>query len=269
MAVSHFGGRKFFNLMNGNLIPENYNSQNLVQMWREFIDWDKRRIGEDNFLVDQFHKHNVKKVFDACLGDGCDSIYLIKQGFDVVSNEIDKIFRDKAIQNARTGGVSLKITTLDWRKLDTELAEESFEAVICLGNSLTYLFIEKDQLETLRQLKRILRKGGILIIDERNYQYILDNRDEILKGNFHYSDKYVYCGDKVHGKPVEIFDERVKMEYTDERTVKKGYLILYPFRRGEVKNLLAKTEFASIEQFSDYKVGESHNADFYQYVCAK
>lgn len=255
--------------MNGDLIPENYNSQNLVFLWREFIDWGKRRKGEDNFLVNQFHKHNVKKVFDAALGDGCDSIYLLKQGFDVTSNEIDKVFLDKALENAKVENVELKITSLDWRKLDTELAEGSFDAVICLGNSLTHLFTKKDQLETLRQFKRILRKGGILIIDERNYQYILDNREKILQGDFRYSGKYVYCGEKVHGKPVEISDSRVKMEYTDERTGKKGYLILYPFRRGEVKNLLAKTRFASIEQFSDYKVGESHNADFYQYVCVK
>ena len=255
--------------MNGDLIPENYNSQNLVSLWREFIDWEKRRAGEDNFLVNQFHARNVKKVFDASLGDGCDSIYLLKQGFDVTSNEIDKVFLDKALENAKVENVELKITSLDWRKLEKELAEGSFDAVICLGNSLTYLFTKKDQLETLRQFKRILGNGGILIIDERNYQYILDNREKILQGDFQYSGKYVYCGDKVHGKPVEISDSRVKMEYTDERTEKKGHLILYPFKRGEVKNLLAKTGFASIKQFSDYNVGENHNADFYQYVCVK
>jgi len=255
--------------MNGDLITENYNSQNLVSMWREFIDWEKRRKGEDNFLVNQFHTHNVKKVFDASLGDGCDSIYLLKQGFDVTSNEIDKTFLDKALEYAKAENVKLKTATLDWRKLDTEFAEESFDAVILLGNSLTYLFTEKDQLDTLRQFKRLLRSGGVLIVDERNYQYILDNREKILQGDFQHSGNYVYCGDKVHGKPIEISDERVKMEYTDERTNKKGYLVLYPFPRGEVKNLLAKIGFASIEQFSDYKVGENHSADFYQYVCIK
>lgn len=255
--------------MNGDLVPENYNSQNLVSMWREFIDWEKRRAGEDNFLVNQFHTRNVKKVFDASLGDGCDSIYLLKQGFDVTSNEIDKVFLDKALENAKVENVELKVLSLDWRKLDTEIPAESFDAVILLGNSLTYLFNEKDRLETLCQFKRILQNDGILIIDERNYQYILDNREKILQGDFQYSGKYVYCGDKVHGRPVEISDSRVKMEYTDERTGKNGYLILYSFRRGEMKNLLAKTRFASIEQFSDYKVGESHNVDFYQYVCVK
>ena len=260
---------KYFVFMNDELVSENYNSPNLVQMWREFIDWNKRRVGEDNFLVIQFHKYNVRKVFDASLGDGCDSIYLIKQGFDVTSNEIDETFLNKALENAKKENLALKMTKLDWRELDSELTEESFDAVILLGNSLTYLFSEQAQLEALSQFKKILKNNGILIIDERNYQYILDNRNEILKGNFHYSGKYVYCGDKVHGKPIEISENKVKFEYTDETTEKKGFLILYPFKRGELKNLLIATGFKSIEQFGDYKKLENNNADFYQYVCQK
>ncbi len=255
--------------MNKNLIPENYNSQNLVSMWRNFIDWDKRRIGEGNFLVNQFHKHNVKKVFDAALGEGCDSIYLIKQGFDVTSNEIDKIFLNKALEYAKAENIELKITSLDWRELDKKLPEKFFDTVLCLGNSLSYLFTEKDQIDVLNQFRRILRDNGILIIDERNYQYILDNRKEILKGNFHYKGRYVYCGKEVHAYPIEISDQRVKMEYIDKRTGEKGYLILYPFKHGYMKNLLHKASFKSVEQFSDFKSGENINADFYQYVCIK
>lgn len=255
--------------MNKDLIPENYNSQNLVNMWRDYIDWDKRRIGEENFLVNQFYKHNVKKVFDSSLGEGCDSIYLIKQGFDITGNEIDKMFLNKALENAKSENIEIKTTSLDWRELDKKLPEKFFDAVLCLGNSLTYFFTEKDQIDVLNQFRRILRDNGILIIDERNYQYILDNRKEILKGNFRYSGRYVYCGKEVHGRPIEISAQRVKMEYTDKQIGKKGYLILYPFKRGEMNNLLRKASFKSVEQFSDFKSGEDINADFYQYVCVK
>lgn len=102
--------------------------------------------------------------------------------------------------------------------------------MLCLGNSLTYLFNQKDQTKTLRNFLLILREGGILIIDKRNYQYILDKRDEILKGKFRYSGKFVYCGDKVHGKPIEISKDKVRMEYTDERTGKKAIWFYIPSR---------------------------------------
>lgn len=255
--------------MGRNLIPENCNHQNLAAIWRDYVNWEKRRKGENNFLENQFHKHNIKKIFDAALGDGCDSIFLLKKGFDVTSNEIDKIFLDKALENAKTENVKLKTTSLDWRKLNTELTESAFDAVTCLGNSLTILLTEQDQLEALSQFRRILRNDGLLIIDERNYQYILDNREKILQGNFQYSGKYVYCDDKVVGKPTEISDTKVKWEIIDEATGKRGFIWVYPFKRGKLKNLLTKTGFTSIEQFSDYKIGENHNADFYQYVCIK
>jgi len=256
-------------LLQNAIVQENYNSKNLVEIWGGLIGWKKRREGENGFLVNQLRKHNVHKVFDAALGDGCDSIYLIQQGFDVTSNEVDKAFLAKALQNAKANNVQLKFTSLDWRELDKELEAKSFDAVIILGNSLTYLFTKESQMKSLEQFRRILKRGGILIIDERNYQNILDNRDEILKGNFNYSGKYIYCGEKVHGRPVEISDARVKFEYTDEVTNKKAHLIMYPWKRGELKNLLQKTGFESVEQYSNYLPEENPDADFYQYVCIK
>lgn len=256
-------------IKNNDIIPENYNSKNLVEMWGDLIDWKKRREGENGFLVNQLSKYNAKKIFDAALGDGCDSIYLIKEGFDVTSNEIDKVFLAKAIENSKIENVELKTTALDWRMLDNNIPESSFDTVIILGNSLTYLFSEDSRIEALAQFKKILKKGGLLIIDERNYQSIFDNRENILRGKFQYSGKYVYCGTKVHGRPIEISNDAVKFEYTDDRNRKKAYLTMYPFKRGELKRLLEKTGFRKIEQYSDYKLGENSNADFYQYVCVK
>ncbi|MEW6294716.1 MAG: class I SAM-dependent methyltransferase [Candidatus Diapherotrites archaeon] len=250
--------------------PENYNSKALIKMWGDFIDWKKRREGERGFLFNKLKEFKCKKVFDSSLGEGADSIYLIKNGFEVVSNDIDKLFIEKAQKNAVLEGVTLNITELDWRELEEHFKQESFDAVLCLGNSLTYLFKKADQLKTLKNFFFILRKKGVLIIDERNYQYVLDKRKEILKeGKFNYSKKYVYCGNEVHGEPIEISENKVRMQYTDERTGKKAYLIVYPFKRNELLNLLKEAGFNKIEKFSDYKKGDNPNADFRQYVCIK
>jgi len=253
-----------------NISKENYNSEVLVEMWAEFIDWDKRRIGENGFLLNTLKKFHCQNVFDACLGDGADSIYLLQNRFNVTSNDLDDLFIKKARENAKEYKVSLNITSYDWRDLDKYSDKNNFDAVICLGNSLTYLFKKEDQFKTLKNFRHLLNHKGILIIDERNYQYILDEKDEILKNRkFQYTGKYVYCGDKVHGKPIEISEDKVRFEYTNERTNKKGYLLLYPFKRGELLSLLRDTGFTRIEQYSDYKKGFTPNADFYQYVCEK
>ncbi|MCR4368729.1 MAG: class I SAM-dependent methyltransferase [archaeon] len=248
------------------IISDNYNSMALVDMWADFIDWKKRRQGEDGFLKKTLLENNCQRIFEACLGDGCDTIYLLKEGFEVTSNDLDLLFIKKAQENARREKVKLNITSYDWRELGKHF-EKSFDAVICLGNSLTYLFDEKDRLKTLTQFRKMLVNGGILIIDERNYQYILDNNKAILKGDFRYSANYVYCGNKVHGTPIEITPEKVVFEYSDTARKRKARLELYPFKRGELLNLLKKAGFKKISQYSDYKKTYSKNADFYQYVA--
>ncbi len=244
-----------------------YNTKALVEFWGDFIDWIKRREGEGDFLKNLLAGR--KRIFESCLGDGCDTIHLLKEGFDVTSNEIDSLFADKAKENAEKEGITLKVTDFDWRQLDMHFSEGQFDAVLCLGNSLTYLFSEDDQLKTLRNFRFLLRKGGILVIDERNYQYFLDEAEKILAGDFRYSGKHMYCGTRVHGRPVEIEENKVVMEYEDSTTGKKAYLVLYPFKKGELMSLLKKAGYKKVVMYSDYREGYDKNADFYQYVAMK
>ncbi len=113
---------------------ENYNSKVLVEMWADFIDWNKRRLGENGFLLNTLKKFHCKKIFDACLGDGADSIHLLKNRFNVTSNDLDNLFIQKAKENANKHNVTLNITEYDWRDLDKHFEDESFDAIFCLGN---------------------------------------------------------------------------------------------------------------------------------------
>jgi len=245
-------------------------SKALVNIWADYIDWNKRRQGEDGFLLNALKEFNCQKIFDACLGDGADSIHLLKNGFNVTSNDLDNLFIQKAKENANKHKVTLKITKYDWKDLDKHFQEKSFDAITCLGNSLTHLFEKKDRFKTLKNFLYILKDNGILIIDERNYQSILDKREEILNDEkFRLSNKFVYCGDNVRSRPIEISDNKVRLEIEDERTKNKWHLLIYPFKRGELLNLLKEAGFTKIEQYSDYKKGFYPDANFYQYVCQK
>lgn len=158
---------------------------------------------------------------------------------------------------------------MDWRELTKEIPKQSFDAVICSGNSLTCLFGRENQIAALRQFYAILKEKGLLIIDERNYQYILDKREGILKKDFRYSGKYQYCGQYVHSKPIEIDENNIRYLMWDDRTNKKAYFVVYPFKRGELKQMLEEIGFPNIERYSDYQPGYNPEADFYMYVCQR
>lgn len=244
------------------------NSKILAEIWGDFVGWYNRRKGEGNFLINALKKYECKKILDAASGDGVDTIYLLQQGFNVLSNDIDPAFRQKAIENARKDGLSITPTDLDWRELTKKYPEASLDAVICLGNSLTLLFGKENHLRALREFHTILKPGGILIIDERNYQKILDTAKEGIP--YHASGKYVYTGlNKVEPKIVEINDSSWTLEYLHKKSGKKAYYTGYPFKRGEILGLLKEAGFSEIKVFGDYKSDYNADADYYQYVCIK
>ncbi len=248
---------------------ENYNLPSLVNLWGDYIDWEKRRIAENGFLKGTLEKNNCHNIFEAGLWDGCDSIYLLKEGFDVTSNELDLLFTKKAQQNAREANVKLSITSFDWRTLDSHFKKETFDALLCLGNTLTYLFTKVDQMKTLKNFYNILRKNGILIIDERNYQYILDNKKKLLSHGFKFRKNFVYCGELVDVRPVFISKNKVVLEYVHREKNLTVQLTVYPFKEGEIFGLLKEAGFRKILQYSDFKLGKNSKADFFTYVAHK
>lgn len=243
-------------------------SQALVDFWDEYIDWDRRRQGEDGFLANTLKASGCRKILDASLGTGCDSIYLLQQGFDVTSNEIDAVFAKKALENAAGKKVQLKVTSYDWREFDEKFERDFFDAIILQGNSFTHLFKKQNRLRALSAFKNVLQPDGILIIDERNYGNMLSEKEKILKGDFRYSGKYVYCGKNVRCTPVEIEQGKVvlKIAHQDGRA---GCLCVYPFKDGELLSLIRQAGFAGVKQYSDFRKGHDRDADFFQYVAKK
>ena len=246
------------------------NARVRAEIWGDFVGWDNRRRGEDGFLVNQLKEHRARRILDVALGDGVDTIYLLQQGFNVSANEVDDAFRRKAVENARSQGLTMSPTNLDWRELDRAYQAQSYDAIICLGNSLTCLFEKEDQLAALRQFHRILRSGGVLLVDERNYQRILDHREAVLAGTLHSTGNYLYTGTaKVRASFWEVTDETVTFELHHLEKGLKAYYRGYPFKKGELLGLLQEAGFSSVVQYSDYQPGDNLDADFYQYVCVK
>lgn len=240
--------------------------------WDLYIDWEKRISGENGFFARQLSCHGVRKVFDACMGTGCDTIQLLKGGFEVVGNVIDENQKRIASANASEYGLTLNTTSFDWRSIPADLYG-TFDGVINLGNSLTCLLHREDHLIALKNFYQLLRAGGVLIIDQRNYDYILNQREHILQNpcqNFRYSGRYYYCGKEVISYPIDIKDNQVVLEFLHIPTGKiLERSTYYPFRRQELIDLLYEAGFKEVETFSDFKRESSSEADFYQHVVRR
>jgi SAM-dependent methyltransferase len=233
--------------------------------WVDFVDPERRLQTERPFLYDLLTGSRLE-VFDAGLGMGVEATFFAKRGCIVTGNEISEGFRNLARTYAAKYGVNFEITSVDWRELDLTFGRSGFDLLLLLGNSFCLLPDPDDRILVARNLRRICRDGGRLVIDQRNFDYILNNRREILNGHFRYTGSVMFCGRVVIGRPVLITSQRVRFAYGEPRKEPLGYLDMYPAQMGEMQAIFSEAGFRDVRIFSDFTPGYRGDADFYEYI---
>jgi SAM-dependent methyltransferase len=236
--------------------------KNFVEHWDELIDWEARAEGEGTFFIDRLRELGKYSILDVATGTGFHSVQLLKAGFNVTSADGNAQMLVKAFENTRNHGYVMRTVHADWRWLNRDVQDQLFDAVICLGNSFTHLFEEHDRRRALAEFYAVLKHDGVLIIDHRNYDRILD------KG-FSSKHKYYYCGEKVSAEPVYVDDGLARFEYSFPDGA-RHHLNMFPLRRDYVRSLVSDAGFQRIETLGDFKRGgRDEDPDFYIHVAHK
>lgn len=142
--------------------------------------YDTDKYTED--LINLFKDLGINKdsnIIDVASGGGFPSLKLAQKGFNVIctdgsDDEID-LFNDKA-KKLELNIVSKKVM---WSDLDKKFPENSFDFILCRGNSFIYAAggwneeIEIDKGKSLAEYKKtldifykILKPGGYLYVDK-------------------------------------------------------------------------------------------------------
>lgn len=232
-----------------------------VDKWDDLIDWDSRSEAEGDFFIKTLKEHNARSVLDVATGTGFHSVRLLEAGFEVVSADGSPEMLVKAFENARRRGHILRTVQADWRWLNRDVHGE-YDAIICLGNSFTHMFEERDRRKALAEYYAMLKHDGILILDQRNYDRILDE-------GFSSKHTYYYCGDNVKAEPEHVDDglARFRYEFPDKSVY---HLNMFPLRKNYTRRLLNEVGFQQVDTFGDFQ--ETYRADepdFFIHVAKK
>lgn len=236
--------------------------KNFVERWDELIDWEARAEGEGRFFIDKLKQLDKYSILDVATGTGFHSVQLLKAGFNVTSADGNAQMLVKAFENARDHGYVMRSVHADWRWLNRDVQDQLFDAVICLGNSFTHLFEEHDRRRALAEFYAVLKHDGVLIIDQRNYDNILDN-------GFSTKHKYYYCGEKVSARPVHVDPGLARFEYQFPDGA-KHHLNMFPLRKDYMRGLISDAGFQRIDTYGDFQSGNAaEDTDFYVHVAHK
>ncbi|MDZ7676254.1 MAG: class I SAM-dependent methyltransferase [Acidimicrobiales bacterium] len=232
-----------------------------VDKWDELIDWEGRSESEGAFFAEVLRGRGKEKVLDVATGTGFHSVRLLEQGFEVMSADGSAMMLTKAFDNARERGHVLKTVRADWRWLNRDV-HSKFDAIICLGNSFTHLFDESDRRRALAEFYAALRHDGVLIIDQRNYDSILDD-------GFSSKHTYYYCGDQVSAEPEYVDDGLARFRY-DFPDGSQYHLNMFPLRKNYTRKLLNEAGFPRVHTFGDFQeTYQESEPDFFIHVAEK
>ncbi|WP_300543797.1 class I SAM-dependent methyltransferase [Maricaulis sp.] len=235
--------------------------EGFVDKWDDLIDWDARAESEGRFFIDILKARDKHKVLDVAAGTGFHSIQLLKAGFDVTSADGSAEMLAKAFENGRRRDLVLNTVHTDWRWLNKDV-HGKFDAIICLGNSFTHLFDEQDRRRTLAEFYAALKWDGILIMDQRNY-------DAILDGDFSTKHKYYYCGDQVVAEPEHVDDGLARFRYAFPDGA-EYHLNMFPIRKAYMRQLMSDVGFQKIKTYGDFQeTYQENDPDFFIHVAEK
>ncbi|AGA90788.1 methylase involved in ubiquinone/menaquinone biosynthesis [Thioflavicoccus mobilis 8321] len=235
----------------------------LAEHWDDLVGWEARLEREGHFYARLLKAHGCRKVVDVATGTGVNAVGLAQAGFEVTATDGSENMLAKAQENAAAYGVSFADSRVaDWLTLDETLGTEQFDAIVCLGNSFTHLFDHEDRRQALRAFHRVLRPSGMLVIDQRNYDTMLDH-------GYRSKHEICYTGDGVDVGPVELTPRLAKFEYRFPNGA-VFQLNMYPLRQDYLTHLLEDAGFINAERFGDLqRPYDRREVDFVQQVAFK
>lgn len=153
--------------------------ENISEDYDRFNNWQARLSYEMPFLEKQletltFNHGKVAKILDTACGTGMHAIALAQKGFQVKGTDKYEEMVNKAYKNAEAFGVQIDFHTAGFGELTQTFGSNSFDSLLCLGNSLPHVLSVAELKTTLEDFNHTLKPGGLLIIQNRDFDKILE-----------------------------------------------------------------------------------------------
>ncbi len=153
-----------------------------------FVNWERRLAYELPFIGEQLAAYDARRVLDAACGTGKHALALAQTGYEVIGADLSAEMVVRARQNAAAaGGGEVRFVVAGFGELAARVGPlttdpgprsgHGFDALLCLGNSLPHVLTEDGLRTTMADFGAVLCPGGLLFIQNRNLDAVLDRRD--------------------------------------------------------------------------------------------
>jgi SAM-dependent methyltransferase len=155
----------------------------LAKAFDVMTDWQSRLALEMPFLQRNLDQQEAQSVLDTACGTGWHAIALAQRGYRATGCDASPVMIEMARTNAATAKADVPFEVADFNHLDK--FSETFDAVLCLGNSLPHLLSQEALVKALQQMRGKLHPGGLLILHNLNYDMRMAKKPRFFSANGH------------------------------------------------------------------------------------
>lgn len=148
-----------------------------------FVNWPERLDYELPFIEAQIGtvegSSHPARVLDAACGTGMHVIALARGGYAAAGADLSAGMIEQAVANAASAGVQADFQVAGFGALAERFT--GYDVLLCLGNSLPHVVDLDDLAKTLSDFSTSLRPGGLLLVQQRNFDAVLAQRARWMK----------------------------------------------------------------------------------------
>jgi ubiquinone/menaquinone biosynthesis C-methylase UbiE len=223
-----------------------------------FNDWNSRLQFELPFIENTIktvpsEKSQPLRILDAACGTGMHAIALAKRGYSVSAADLSAPMIEQARANAESAGAWVHFEAAGFGNLSNRFGDHVLEVVLCLGNSLPHILTPVALKATLEDFARCLRPGGLLLIQNRNFDAVMSEHQRWMSPSVFADEHFEYLYQRfydfetdgtIHFNIVTLVRPR-----GGEWQASITSTHLAPQKRAELNKSLADAGFTRIEEF--------------------
>jgi glycine/sarcosine N-methyltransferase len=146
-----------------------------------FVNWPGRLAVEMPFLEKRLKEVEAQRVLDAACGTGMHAIALARLGFEVAGADLSAGMIARARANLEATEAHVQFEQAGFGELRRAYGGQSFDAVLCLGNSLPHLLTPGQLSAALTDFADCLKPGGLVLIQNRNFDAVMKKRERWME----------------------------------------------------------------------------------------
>jgi ubiquinone/menaquinone biosynthesis C-methylase UbiE len=198
------------------------------------------------------------RILDLCCGQGRHSLELTRRGFaNVEGMDRSHYLIQRAKSQARKESLSIRFREGDARKLP--YPPDTFDAVMILGNSFGYFETPQDDLRVLKEVARVLKPWGKLLVDIADGEFLKDN---FQPRSWEWIDpKHFVCRERSLSLDKQRLISREVVAHTEKGVIVDQFYAERLYTKESITDLLAKAGFSEITVHAQISPDSKRNQD--------